>query len=96
MILGDENNNKQNKKNHGAIKPVELEAIELELDRTYEKNIRPKTFDDYIGQNSIKETLKITIEAAKKEMYSWIIFSCTDPRARQNNSCKHNRKRVQR
>ena len=66
MILGDENNNKQNKKNHGAIKPVELEAIELELDRTYEKNIRPKTFDDYIGQNSIKETLKITIEAAKK------------------------------
>ena len=66
MILGDENNNKQNKKTNGAIKPDELEAIELELDRTYEKNIRPKTFDDYIGQNSIKETLKITIEAAKK------------------------------
>lgn len=66
MILGDENNNKQNKKTNGTIKPVELEAIELELDRTYEKNIRPKTFDDYIGQNSIKETLKITIEAAKK------------------------------
>ena len=64
MILGDDD--KQNKKIKTASKPIEFEATEIEFDRTYEKNIRPKTFDDYIGQNSIKETLKITIEAAKK------------------------------
>ncbi len=32
----------------------------------YENSIRPVTFDEYIGQSSIKETLKISIEAAKK------------------------------
>ena len=64
MILGDDD--KQNKKIKTASKPIEYEATEIEFDRTYKKNIRPKTFDDYIGQNSIKETLKITIEAAKK------------------------------
>ncbi len=65
MILDD--NNKDNKipaSKHK--KPPELESGELELDRTYDKNIRPKTFDDYIGQSSIKQTLKITIEASKK------------------------------
>src|SRR5699024_10408652 len=66
MILND-NDNKRNKENFKPLqKPLELEAAEIELDRTYDKNIRPKTFDEYIGQSSIKETLKITIEAAKK------------------------------
>lgn len=64
MILDDNNNEKKQVK--PASKPIELEAGELELDRTYDKNIRPKTFDDYIGQTSIKETLKITISASKK------------------------------
>ena len=52
MILGDDD--KQNKKIKTASKPIEFEATEIEFDRTYEKNIRPKTFDDYIGQNSIE------------------------------------------
>ncbi|MBR3605742.1 MAG: Holliday junction branch migration DNA helicase RuvB [Candidatus Gastranaerophilales bacterium] len=38
----------------------------MECEECYEKNIRPLNFDDYIGQNSIKETLKISIEASKK------------------------------
>ena len=66
MILSDSDNSKQNNSYKPLQKPIELEAAETELDRTYDKNIRPKTFNEYIGQTSIKETLKITIEAAKK------------------------------
>ena len=65
MIFDDENKNKSFKKSLGE-KPEDLKTTEIELDRTYDKNIRPKKFDDYIGQKAIKETLKITIEAAKK------------------------------
>ena len=35
-------------------------------DHNFEKNIRPKTFNEYIGQARLKETLKISIQAAKK------------------------------
>ncbi len=44
----------------------ELLPASNEYDETYEKTIRPKTFEEYIGQNSLKETLKISIEASKK------------------------------
>lgn len=35
-------------------------------DKSFETCIRPKTFDTYIGQSGLKDTLKITIQAAKK------------------------------
>ena len=38
----------------------------LDNDKNFENCIRPKTFDTYIGQSALKETLKISIEAAKK------------------------------
>lgn len=38
----------------------------IEFDKSFENNIRPKTFENYIGQSALKETLKISIEAAKK------------------------------
>ncbi|MDD3435678.1 MAG: Holliday junction branch migration DNA helicase RuvB [Candidatus Gastranaerophilales bacterium] len=38
----------------------------IEFDKSFENNIRPKTFDTYIGQSALKDTLKISIEAAKK------------------------------
>ena len=38
----------------------------IEYDNTFESSIRPKDFDSYIGQSSLKESLKITLEAAKK------------------------------
>ncbi|MBQ2611589.1 AAA family ATPase, partial [bacterium] len=41
-------------------------AETLETDRNFEDSIRPKTFEEYTGQSALKETLKITIEAAKK------------------------------
>lgn len=38
----------------------------IEFDKSFENNIRPKAFDNYIGQSSLKESLKISIEAAKR------------------------------
>ncbi len=48
-------------KKNPVVKP---EAIEL--DKNFENCIRPKSFDTYIGQSGLKDTLKITIQAAKK------------------------------
>ena len=63
IITDEENNFKKvdiNAKNP-VIKPETLEA-----DRNFENSIRPKSFEAYVGQSALKETLKITIEAAKK------------------------------
>ena len=49
---------------------TEIKPEETEYDRNFENNIRPKSFDSYIGQEAIKETLKISIEAAKKKRTS--------------------------
>lgn len=49
-----------------AIHNSEIIPEEIEYDRNFENNIRPKNFENYIGQTTIKETLKISIEAAKK------------------------------
>lgn len=43
-----------------------LSRQELSFEKKYEQSIRPKTFDSYIGQSSLKENLKITIAASKK------------------------------
>ena len=62
-IISDDNNFEQQEKEtkNPVIKPDENDA-----DKKFECNIRPKTFDNYIGQTSLKEALKITIEASKK------------------------------
>lgn len=60
-ILSDDENFKKNIKKNPVVKPETIE-----YDRTFENSVRPKTFDDYIGQTELKETLKISIEAAKK------------------------------
>lgn len=66
MIIEDNNkNNKTKKALKEGVNPA-LSASSIAGDDNYEKNIRPLNFDDYIGQNSIKETLKISIEASKK------------------------------
>ncbi len=64
MIISDNENKKVNK----ALKQSnpDLSASCIKNEDGYEKNIRPLNFDDYIGQTSIKETLKISIEASKK------------------------------
>ena len=61
MIISDDN--ESSKKN---IKRKSISPSVTEFDMTFENNIRPKTFDSYIGQSNLKEMLKISIEAAKK------------------------------
>jgi len=61
MIISD---SEQNKPKPSTNPDLSKECMECE--ECYEKNIRPLTFDEYIGQSSIKDTLKISIEASKK------------------------------
>jgi Holliday junction DNA helicase RuvB len=42
-----------------------VSAEETDFDKSFENNIRPKNFKDYIGQTNLKATLKISLEAAK-------------------------------
>lgn len=39
-----------------------------------ENSLRPKTLNEYIGQDKIKENMKIYIEAAKREMSHWTMY----------------------
>ena len=47
-------------------KNTDLEGNRTDFDKSFENNIRPKKFNEYIGQSALKDTLKISIEAAKK------------------------------
>ena len=38
---------------------------ELEAD-TFEKTIRPDSFDEYVGQTDVKENIKVFVSAARK------------------------------
>lgn len=62
-IIADDNDfeYKKGQKKNPVVKP---EAIDC--DKNFENCIRPKSFDTYIGQSALKDTLKITIQAAKK------------------------------
>lgn len=62
-ILADDNDFVQQKihKKNPVIKPESTDN-----DKIFENCIRPKSFDTYIGQSALKDTLKITIQAAKK------------------------------
>ncbi|MCD7879003.1 MAG: AAA family ATPase, partial [Candidatus Gastranaerophilales bacterium] len=60
-IISDDDNIK-----YKPEKNEDTTAQETSFDMSFESNIRPKSFEDYIGQGTLKSTLKITIEAAKK------------------------------
>lgn len=64
MAIFSDDDNGLNKKSVKEKNPM-VKTEEIEYDKTFESSIRPKTFDDYIGQKELKETLKISIEAAK-------------------------------
>lgn len=66
-IIPHGNKNKQPKpKVSKDISRQAVSAKEQEYDRGYETNIRPKSFADYIGQESLKQTLQISLESAKQ------------------------------
>jgi Holliday junction DNA helicase RuvB len=44
----------------------ELDPSIQELEAGYENNLRPKSFDEFIGQEKLKDNLKIFIQATKK------------------------------
>jgi Holliday junction DNA helicase RuvB len=48
------------------IRPGLLKTDETDFDLHLEQTIRPKTLQDYIGQQSLKESLQISIDAAKQ------------------------------
>ena len=62
-IISDDNSTEKTAKTekNPVVKPESID-----FDKTFENNIRPKSFESYIGQSALKETLKISIEAAKK------------------------------
>ena len=63
-IISDDHSFKQTQRTETK-NPV-IKAESFESDKNFENSIRPKSFDTYIGQSALKETLKITIAAAKK------------------------------
>ncbi len=64
MIIS--NDDEKNLKKTKLKKEENLETFKQDFDMSYEQNIRPKTFEQYIGQTALKSTLKISIEASKK------------------------------
>lgn len=60
-IISDDDNSK-----FGKIKNEDTTSEETSFDMSFESNIRPKFFEDYVGQSALKSTLQISIEAAKK------------------------------
>lgn len=63
-ILSDDEDLRGTKKDSLKKNPI-IKPENIEYDKTFENSIRPKDFDSYIGQTALKETLKITLEAAK-------------------------------
>ncbi len=61
-IIADDHDFKKEKNTRNPV----IKAEKIEFDKNFENCIRPKSFDSYIGQTALKETLKISIEAAKK------------------------------
>lgn len=69
MAIFSDNDNVQKNldiKHEKHEKSENLDSKEIDFDKSFENNIRPKKLDDYIGQTALKSTLKISIEAAKK------------------------------
>jgi holliday junction DNA helicase RuvB len=59
IISSDDKKPKRDKRENVSSK-------ETDFDRQFENSIRPKTFEDYIGQTQLKETLHISLSAAKQ------------------------------
>ena len=49
-----------------AVPPTVLNPVRTREDLLFEDSLRPRTFEEFIGQETIKSNLKVFIEAAKK------------------------------
>lgn len=66
IISDDENFENKNARTVLPEKNLDVEANVIDFDKNFENNIRPKSFENYIGQSGLKETLHISIEASKR------------------------------
>lgn len=65
-IISDDNEFENIIPDKASDKNVNVKAEAIDFDKSFENNIRPKSFENYIGQSGLKETLQISIEASKK------------------------------
>ncbi len=54
----------------------QIAANRTEEDLKYEANLRPRTFEEYLGQDRVKENLKVAIDAARgrKDVLDHLLF----------------------
>jgi Holliday junction DNA helicase RuvB len=45
--------------------PREISPARSDEDLNYEVNLRPRGFEEYVGQDRVKENLKVAIDAAR-------------------------------
>lgn len=64
-IISDDGDFGEKKSDLKTLKNPIIKPENIEYDNTFENSIRPKDFDNYIGQGALKDTLKITLEAAR-------------------------------
>lgn len=50
----------------------------LSIEDLNEESLRPRTLDEYIGQQKVKEKIRIFIEAAKKGKSRLTMYFCMD------------------
>lgn len=61
-----------------------------------ELSLRPKKLAEYIGQDKVKENLKILLDAAKQRNEAVDHILLCGPRLGQNNARQHYRQRIER
>lgn len=65
-IISDDDEFKNIRDEGRLEKSLDTKPEVIDFDKSFENNIRPKTFENYIGQSGLKETLQISVEAAKR------------------------------
>ena len=57
------------KRSAPAVEDIPIREIAAEItseDVPFERSLRPRSFDDYIGQEKVKDNLRVSVEAAKR------------------------------
>ena len=65
-IISDDDQFENLREDNSLNKSVNIKPQAIEFDKSFENNIRPKSFANYIGQSGLKDTLQISIQAAQK------------------------------
>ena len=67
---------KSSDRTHTALPPRPIASKLVEDDASYDVNLRPRSFSEYVGQEPVKENLKVAIAAARgrKDVLDHILF----------------------